>query len=53
VVTNLRALVSCNIHGVSEATQEIEVLPEKFEQIEEVKNVSVKPGDKDFFDKGP
>jgi superoxide reductase len=53
VITNLRALICCNIHGVSEATQEIEVLPEKLEQIEEVKNVFVKPGDKDFFDKGP
>lgn len=53
VVANLRALVSCNIHGVSEATREIEVLPEKLEQIEEVKNVFVKPGDKEFLDKGP
>jgi hypothetical protein len=36
VITNLRALVSCNFHGVSEVTQEIEVLPEKFKEIEEV-----------------
>lgn len=53
VITNLRAKVSCNIHGVSEATREIEVLPEKYEEIEEVKNVFVKPDDKKFFDKGP
>jgi superoxide reductase len=53
VITNLHALVRCNIHGVSEATQEIEVLPKKYEEIEEVKNVYVKPDDKKFFDKGP
>jgi superoxide reductase len=53
VIANLRALVSCNIHGVSEASREIEVLPEKYEEIEDVKNVFVKPNDKKFFDKGP
>lgn len=53
VVTNLCALVECNIHGVSEVIRKVELLPEKFEQIEEAKNVFVKPGDKDFFDKGP
>jgi hypothetical protein len=52
-VINLRTLVSCNIHGVSEATREIEVLPEKYKEMEEVKNVFVKPDDKKFFDKGP
>lgn len=53
MVTNLRVRVNCNIHGISKAIREIEVLPEKFEEIEEVKNVPVKPGDKNFFDKGP
>lgn len=53
MVLNLRALVSCNIHGISEAIREIELLPEELKQIEEAKNVFMNPGDKNFFDKGP
>jgi superoxide reductase len=54
VVTNLRARVSCNIHGISEAVREIEVLSGEFVEPEEVNNVYVKPGDqREFIDKGP
>lgn len=54
VITNLRARVNCNIHGVSEATRKLEVLPEKYKETEEVKNVFVKPEDrKESIGNGP
>lgn len=54
VITNLRVRVNCNIHGVSEATRKLEVLPEKYKETEEVKNVFVKPEDrKESLGDGP
>lgn len=54
VNTNLRVRVNCNIHGVSEATRKLEVLPEKYKETEEVKNVFVKPEDrKESLGDGP
>jgi len=54
VITNLRALVNCNIHGFSEANREIEMLSGEFREVEDVKNVFIKPEDrKEYLEKGP
>jgi superoxide reductase len=54
VTTNLRALVSCSTHGLSQAVREIEILSGEFKEVEEVQNVFVKPEDqKEYLEKGP
>jgi superoxide reductase len=54
VATNLRAQVSCASHGISEAVQEIEVLSGEFAEIEEAKDVYIKPEDtKEYSGEGP
>jgi superoxide reductase len=54
IITNLRAVVSCNNHGFSQAVREIEMLSGEFKEVEEVKNVFVKPEDqKEYLEKGP
>jgi superoxide reductase len=54
VATNLRARVSCNIHGISEAIREIEVLSGEFAEAEKAGDMYIKPEDnRKYPEEGP